>query len=384
MQYNFDEVIDRNDNYSQKWDKYKGKDILPLWVADMDFRVAQPIQESLSKITNHAVYGYAQVPEELENLVVKRLKERHNWEIKKEWLVWLPGLVPGIYASCRAVGKDGDAVMTATPVYRPFTDGPINSNRQVQMIPMLVDENGYHTFDFEKMEQSITPETKMFLLCNPHNPNGRVFSSEELQKLLDICLAHNIIICSDEIHCDLILDKTKQHISIASMSKAAEDQTITLLAPSKTFNIAGLGCSFAVIPNDELRANFIKVKTGIMPHPSAYSYEAALVAYRDGQEWHEQMLDYLRDCHEYLVKEVNQIDGLSMARLEATYLAWIKIKNSEKINNSNVSEYFENIGLGIIPASVFNGNGYFRLNFGTRKAILEEAVRRLRKINVGM
>ncbi|TAG55732.1 MAG: aminotransferase class I/II-fold pyridoxal phosphate-dependent enzyme, partial [Runella slithyformis] len=281
---NFDEIIDRRNSNSYKWDKYANPDIIPAWVADMDFKAAPPILEAMQRVTDHGVYGYAQAPAELNLIVIERLRTRHNWDIKPEWLVWLGGLVPALGLSVRAFTQAQDAVMTPVPVYYPFMTETRASQREMQKTKLILKNNRW-TFDFEAIRASITPQTKLFLLCNPHNPGGTVFTKEELTELADICNAHGIVICSDEIHCDLLIDPTATHISIATLNEATAQNSVTLLSPSKTFNIAGLGGSFAVIPNEALRAKFTQTKAGLMPMLSAYSYEAALAAYRDGADW---------------------------------------------------------------------------------------------------
>ncbi|WP_394993087.1 MalY/PatB family protein [Emticicia sp.] len=377
MTYDFDELIDRTNTDSVKWDKYKDRDIIPLWVADMDFKAAPPILQALENVVKQGVIGYWHTPDELLNVVIKRLKERHNWEIKKEWIIWLPGLVPGLTLSCMTVGNDGDEIITTVPVYGPFMRAPIAAKKNLVKVPLLLENNRW-TFDFEAIKAAITPRTKIFMLCNPYNPAGTVFTKEELQTLADICVEHNIVICSDEIHCDLILDERKKHISIATLNKDAENQTITLLSPSKTFNIAGLGCSFAVIPNNEIRARFATLRSIIEPEVSAFAYQAALAAYRDGDEWHNQLLSYLRKNHDFVLQEMNSFNGFTMQPLEATYLAWIDIRES---GIENIAELLENAGIGISDGGVyFDGKGYIRLNFGTQMRRLEAAIWRMRKV----
>lgn len=370
---NFDKLIDRSNTNSYKWDKYS-EDVLPLWVADMDFQSAPPIIEALQRIVSHGVLGYSHVSDELVEVVIDRLKTRHNWEIQKEWIVWLPGMVPGLHTATRILGDDFTAVMTSTPVYFPFLQAADWGKRRLQDIP-FVWQNDRWEMDFVKMEQSVTPSTKMYMLCNPHNPNGRVFSKEELEKLAEFCLKHNLLICSDEIHCDLILDETKQHISIASLNKEIEAKSITLLAPSKTFNIAGLGCTMAIIPDKKLRDEFEKARFGMMPMLSNFAIEAALAAYKYGDEWHKELLTYLRGNHQYLLKELNAIEGLSMKPLEATYLAWVNFHES---GIENFTAHLEKHGVGVQDAANFGGTGFFRLNFGTQRSRLEEAVRRIK------
>jgi cysteine-S-conjugate beta-lyase len=377
MTYDFDELIDRSNTDSFKWDKYKDRDIIPLWVADMDFKAAPPILKALEDVTKQGVIGYWHTPDELVDVVVKRLDERHNWKIEKDWIVWLPGLVPGLTLSCLVVGDDGDEIMTTVPVYGPFMKAPEAAKKKLVKVNMKLENNRW-TLDFDAIRAAITPRTKMFMLCNPYNPAGTVFTQEELQTLADICAEHNIVICSDEIHCDLILDETKKHISVATLSKEAENQTITLLSPSKTFNIAGLGCSFAVIPNDEIRAKFANLKYIIEPMPSAYAFQAALAAYRDGDEWHKQLLAYLRKNHDFVLQEMNAIKGFNMQPLEATYLAWIDTRES---GIENIAEVLENAGVGVSDGGFFfDGKGFIRLNFGTQMRRLEAAIWRMRKV----
>lgn len=377
MTYDFDELIDRSNTDSFKWDKYKNRDIIPLWVADMDFKAAPPILKALEDVTKQGVIGYWQAPNELAEVIVKRLEERHHWKIEKEWIVYLPGLVPGLTLSCMVVGNDGDEIITTVPVYGPFMKAPEAAKKKLVKVQMKL-ENKRWTFDFDAIRAAITPRTRMFMLCNPYNPAGTVFSKEELQMLIDICLENKIVICSDEIHCDLILDESKKHISIATLSKEAENQTITLLSPSKTFNIAGLGCSFAVIPNNEIRTKLANLKYIVEPMPSAYAYQAALSAYRDCDEWHMQLLAYLRKNHDYVLREMNAIKGFSMTPLESTYLAWIDTRDS---GNDNIAVVLENAGVGVSEGGFFfDGKGFIRLNFGTQMRRLETAIWRMRKV----
>lgn len=377
MIYDFDELIDRTNTDSFKWDKYKDRDIIPLWVADMDFKAAPPILKALEDVTKHGVIGYSHEPDELTDVIVKRLDERHNWKIEKNWIVYLPGLVPGLTLSCMVVGNEGDEIITTVPVYGPFMKAPEAAKKKLVKVKMKLENNRW-TFDFDAIRAAITPRTRMFMLCNPYNPAGTVFTKEELQTLSDICTENNIVICADEIHCDLILDESKKHISIATLSKESENQTITLLSPSKTFNIAGLGGSFAVIPNDEVRAKFANLKYIVEPMPSAYAYQAALAAYRDCGQWHEQLLAYLRKNHDYVLQEMNAINGFSMQPLEATYLAWIDTRESEI---ENITEILENAGVGISDGGFFfDGKGFIRLNFGTQMRRLEAAIWRMRKV----
>jgi cystathionine beta-lyase len=369
----FDKVINRTNTNSYKWDKYPAG-VLPLWVADMDFEVSRPIKKALADLADFGVIGYARIPDQLEDVFVQRMEEKHNWKIQKDWLVWLPGMIPGLYAASGCISDQHAAVMTSSPVYRPFLDAGSMTNRSLVDIPFIQNNNRWE-MDFDSMEANITSEVKMYMLCNPHNPNGRVFSREELQKLTDFCIRHNLILCSDEIHCDLIMDPSHKHISAASLNKEIENQSITLLSPSKTFNIAGLGCTVAIIPNEQIRKNFSAFRYGLAPMPTDFANVAALAAYRDSEYWHIQLLEYLRGNHEYLLKEINKIKGLKMEPLEATYLAWI---SHEDLEMPDFVALLEKNGVGVQDSSVFGGKGYFRLNFATPRINLVEAIKRIR------
>ncbi len=254
--FDFHTVIDRRNTASLKWDKYKGRDILPLWVADMDFKSPPSVLKALQDRVEHGIFGYAVTPEALIDITVSMLFEQYEWQVHPDWLVWLPGLVTGLNVTCRAVGSPGDDVLTAIPVYPPFLSAPLHFQQNIVTVP-LESRDGRWEFDFDSLENAITPKTRLFMLCNPHNPVGRVFTRDELLRIAAICEKHDLIICSDEIHCGMILDSDKFHIPFAVLGKELQDRTITLMAPSKTYNIAGLGCSFAVISNAQLRRSFV-------------------------------------------------------------------------------------------------------------------------------
>ena len=375
MKYNFDQIINRKNTDSFKWDFFQDpEDTIPMPVADMDFRSPEPILEALREVTEHGVFGYSIVPEELKDILQERLERLYGWKTEKEWQVWIPGLVPAITATCRAIGEIGDAVITSIPVYHPFHLAPGYVGKKLQTFP-LMEVNNRWTFDFEALEKAITEDTKLFMLCNPYNPAGTVFTRTELEKLAEICQRHNLIICSDEIHCDLILDKNKKHIPIASLSQIAENMTITLLAPSKTFNIAGLGCSVAIIPNPELRQKFNAAKDGFFPPLPRHSMVAAMAAYRDCEDWRLQLIDYLKENHDYMFQELNGYKGLKLFPLEATYLAWI---DARETGIEDIQGKILKAGVRLMDGRTFMGEGFLRLNFACPKSVLEEAVKRIK------
>jgi len=375
MVFDFDAPVERGGTCSLKWDKYKGRDIIPLWVADMDFRVAPAIITALYAHADHGVFGYTVVPDELVGVVVERMAGQYHWDIRPEWIVWLPGLVTGINVASRAVGDVGDAVVTMVPIYPPFLSAPAQSLRELITVPMI-EEEGCWQFDFDLLEHVITPQTRLLLLCSPHNPCGRVFTRDERVTLAEICERHDLIICSDEIHCELVLDADKLHGPTAALSPAMAQRTITLMAPSKTFNIPGLGCSFAVISDDTLRRKFTGAMRGIVPHVNALGYTAALAAYRDSAPWHMALLDYLRNNRDIVERFIDATPGLSMHHVEATYLAWI---DTRETGMETPAKTFESAGVGLSDGKDFGAEGFVRLNFGCRRALLEEALQRIRR-----
>jgi cystathionine beta-lyase len=370
----FDEIIERRGTSSEKWDRYQGRDIIPLWVADMDFRSPQPIVDALRERIEHGIFGYTRPLEGLADAVIAHLQDEYDWSIEEEWIVWLPGLVTGLNVACRSVGEDGDEVLSAVPVYPPFLTAPRHSLRNL-VTTHLVEDRGRWVFDFADLERAITGRTRLFLFCNPHNPVGRAFSRDELLRVAELCLRHRLFICSDEIHAGLILDQDKKHIPLASLATEIAARTITLLAPSKTFNIPGLGCAFAVIPDPGLRRRFCRAMAGIVPSVNALGFTAALAAYRDCGEWHRDLLEYLRGNRDLVHQTINGIKGLSMHHLEATYLAWI---DTRKSGLHDPTSFFEQAGVGLSRGSDFGDPGFVRLNFGCPRPLLQKALTRMK------
>jgi len=366
--------VERRGTASMKWEKYKDKDIIPMWVADMDFRSPPAVIRALQQRTVYGVFGYTLTPEELNDRVVSMLRETYDWSVEPEWLVWLPGLVSGLNVACRAVGKDGDDVMTAVPVYPPFLSAPGFSRRSLTRVPLREKDNRWQ-FDFDRLEQMITDKTRMFILCNPHNPVGRVYTRNELAGLAAICNKHDIVICSDEIHCGLILDQDKVHVPTATLDPEVAARTITLMAPSKTFNLPGLGCAFAVISEKKLRQQFKKAMAGIVPRPNVLGYAAALAAFAESSDWHAALLDYLRGNLETIASTIRQMPPLSIAPVEATYLAWIDMRSS---GIKSPARFFEEAGVGLQDGIEFDGPGFVRLNFGCSRSLLEKALERMK------
>ncbi len=374
MTYDFDIQIDRRTSDSTKWHKY-GSDVIPMWVADMDFRSPPAVMEALKARVEHGIFGYGNVPAALVETVQARLAAFYDWQIQPEWLVWLPGLVCAINAACRLPGAQ-ESVITSTPVYHPFLSAPGNMGRALITVPMCED-NGRWTLDLDRLEANITPTTRLLLLSHPHNPVGRVYSRTELTALAGLCERHDLIICSDEIHCELILDENKPHLPTATLSPEIAARTITLMAPSKTFNLAGLGCGFAIISDSALRKRFQAAMAGIVAHVNVLGYVAALAAFRDGEPWRQALLKYLRGNRDRLAEWTAAQTGLRLSPTEATYLAWIDCREAGLENPAGL---FEQFGVGVHDGRLFGAAaGFVRLNFACPRPLLEQALEHMQQ-----
>ncbi|RII30337.1 MAG: aspartate aminotransferase [Geobacter sp.] len=372
--FDFDTIIDRKNTASEKWDRYQGRDIIPMWVADMDFRAPPAVIEALHDRVSHGIFGYTHPPEELADVVRSVFMRDYDWKIEAEWLVWLPGLVTGLNVACRAVGGLDDGVLTFTPVYPPFMSAPMLSQRSLIKVPLRLHADRW-AWDPAELERSITPRTRLLLLCNPHNPVGRVWSRTELIQLAELAERHDLMICSDDIHAGLVLDNDKRHIPIAAMAPEIARRTITLHAPSKTFNIPGLGCSFAIISDHALRSSFRKAMGRIVPHVNTLGYTAALAAYSHGEPWRRELVAYLRANRDLVAMEMDSFPGLSMAHVEATYLAWVDARH---MGIEQPVSFFEQAGIGLSDGADFDAPGFLRLNFGCSRQLLIEALHRMR------
>ncbi|WP_440027176.1 MalY/PatB family protein [Chromobacterium amazonense] len=366
----FDRLIDRRGTASEKWDKYAGRDVLPMWVADMDFAAAPAILRALRQRIDHGVFGYTHVPASLVEAAQAHLMAHYGWAIQPEWLVWLPGLVPALNLSCRAVGAPADAVVTTTPIYPPFLKVPQEASRALSAVPLIIGDSRWQ-WDWPAMERA-APGAKLLLLSHPHNPTGRCWDEDELKALIALAKRHDLIICSDEIHCDLIL-APRRHRPLAAVDPDFAARTITLMSPSKTWNLAGLGCAFAVIPDRTLRSRFRREMSHLVPPVGALAYVAAEAAYRNGESWRQALLDTLRRNRDRLT-QVFADSRLPLIPPEATYLAWF---DARAVHPDNPLPEFERLGVGLSDGRDFGSPGWLRLNFGCPPALLEEALRRI-------
>ena len=372
MATDFDAEIDRLHTESTKFNKYKDSDILPLWVADMDFQSPPAVVEALQERVQHGVFGYTQASDELKDILVTRMKNFYNWDILPEDLVFFPGVVAGLNLCCAGLLEEDEAAVTATPVYHPFFAAPENQGRELKRFPMTY-ESGAWQFPMNSFDRAAAGNSRLFMLCNPFNPIGRTLTRIELEAIVDISVQNNLIICSDEIHCDLVLDG-REHIPTASISEAAAERTITLMAPSKTFNLAGLGGSFAIIQNPELREQFEAPRAGLVGNVNLLGYTAMQAAYANCEDWRQELLRYLEGNRDYLASAIENIPGIHMSPQESTYLAWL---NVAELGLNDPPDFFEQKGLGMSPGEQFGDNRFMRLNFGCPRVQLERAVARL-------
>jgi len=305
---------------------------------------------------------------------VDMLRKKYAWEVVPTSIVWLPGLVSGLNLACRSVGKEGDEVMTLTPVYPPFLSAPGLSGKVLSPVYLVQDGDQQWRIDMDQCSHAVTDRTSLFLLCNPHNPTGRIFSRQELTTIALFCDDNDMVICSDEIHCDLLLDRDKAHIPIATLSPGIAQRTITLMAPSKTYNVPGLGCSFAVIENRNLRSRFKQCMKGFIPDVTLFGYVAAKAAYRDCSAWHAALIDYLVGNRAAVEEMVRATAGLKVNHVEATYLAWI---DARTLPVESLPLFFENAGVGLSDGTDFGQPGYLRLNFGCPRPMLAAALNRM-------
>lgn len=376
--FDFDTVPERRGTDSQKWQKYAGRDVLPLWVADMDFKSAPAILEALHRRIEHGVFGYARPVASTTEAVVAAMQRNYGWTIEPSWIVWLPGLVVGLNVTAQAFAAAGDEVLSLTPVYPPFMSAPKHSGRVPVGVPFVL-HDGAWTIDWEALERAVTPRTKLFFLCNPHNPLARVWRRAELERLAEFCLRHGLILCSDEIHCDLILDPALPHVPSARVSPEIAARSVTLMAPSKTYNVPGLGTSIAIVPDTMLRARFLKATAGIVAEVTCLGFAACEAAYRDAEPWRQALLATLRGHRDFLLETIaRDLPGVRVeAPVEATYLLWM---NVAALGLTNPVAHFEQHGVGLSDGAAFGAakGTYLRLNFGCPRATLEEALRRMR------
>ena len=380
MVYNFDEAVDRRNSSSIKWSQY-GDDVIPLWVADMDFRSPDEVLTAIKQRADHGIFGYQADSPSLRELLAERYKLRHGLQVTPEEIMFVPGVVTALNIVSRAYDHPGDGVLMLTPIYPPFMSATQNGGKLLQTAELAVTQEGQrirYEIDFERLEAAVTPQTRIFMLCNPHNPVGRVYSRVELEQLAEFCLRHKLLIIADEIHCDLI-HPGADHISIASLSPEVSARTITLSAPSKAFNVPGLACSFAVIEDPALLKAFRDSAYSIGALVNAIGYTAAEAAYRHGQTWLDELLAYLTINRDTLVQYIEtRLPQIKVTVPEGTYLAWLDCR-ALNLPESPYNFFLEKAKVAFSAGEIFGqgGDGFVRLNYGCTRQTLVEALDRM-------
>lgn len=395
MTSKFDKIVDRRGTNSVKWDACKKvfarEDILPMWVADSDWPAPEPVIEAVKKRVEHGIFGYTEPGEKLDRVVVNWVKRSYHWEIESEWLVYISGVVPAINVSLKSFTGPGGKVIVQPPVYAPFFTAVEKSGAELIENQLILNENKYE-MDLNDLEKKLVDISKgektekntgtynMLILCSPHNPVGRVWSKEELEELGNLCLKYNIIIISDEIHGDLVYTGYRQ-IPIASISKEFAFNTITIIAPSKTFNLAGFGVAVAIIPDKKMRDSFTKTMQGFVTSGNLIAYTAMKAAYSESDLWLSEQMAYLEKNRDFAIEYINNfIPGIKVLKPEGTYLLWLDCRNLN-LNNKDLATFMvEEARVGLNSGNWFGngGEGFMRINMACPRAILEEGLKRIR------
>jgi len=398
MKYNFDIVYDRKKTNSVKWDMtetlFGREDVIPMWVADMDFPAAEPVKEALKKRAEHPFYGYTHPGAEVHDAVVQRMRKKYNWNIRPEWIVFTPGLIPALNAAVRSLTHPGDEIILQQPVYYPFFPSVTLSGCVIKNNPLKL-VNGRYEMDFIDLERKLLPQggmmdrpcrVKAAILCNPHNPVGRVWSGKELIRFGETIIGNDAVVISDEIHCE-ILFKGYSHVPFASVSSEFEQNCIVCMSPSKTFNLAGLEISTIIIPNEKIRNEFKNIREGIQPGPNLFAFAALEAAYRFGDEWLEQMLDYIQGNLDFIknflktnTRKINVIEP------QGTYLVWLDCR-SLGMNDHDLKKFMSGTaGIGLDYGYIFGegGSGFVRMNIACPRSVLMDALCRLETAVTGL
>ena len=379
MDFDFESAPDRVTGAggdSAKWAKYRGRDILPAWVADMDFPAAPPILRAVEERARHGVFGYSEPPAKLAEVVAEYFLRRWRWRISPEWIVWSPGLGVSIHTVCRMAGQPGDDILTPSPIYHVFRKAPAMAGRNRADVPMTLGADGQWRLEIAALEAAAGPRARVLQLCSPHNPNGKVFTKDELVALAEFCERKNLILSADEVHADLILDENARHHCVAALDESVADRCIVMQSPSKAFNVAGLNFAVVVIPNADLRRRYRETAAGqVISHLNPFGFAAALAAWGgECDEWLRALVAQLRKNRDALASAAAKWLGVEMSRLDSTYLAWLDVRG---LNLKNPPAHFEARGVGMSPGEVFGDAGFMRLNFGCPPKTLREIMRRL-------
>ena len=373
----FNSIIDRRCTESFKWHYYP-EDVLPMWLADMDFKAPEPVIQALTERVKHGIFGYGGPLEGLNDAILQHMVHFFDWTVNPEDLNFVCGVVTGFVHAIYSLTEPGEPVLIQTPVYPPILRAPQATGRVAVHNQLILQEDGKYEIDFDDFEEKVASGVKLFILCNPHNPVGRVFTREELTKMAEICLKYNVWICSDEIHNDLIFSGY-QHIPIANLSPDAAQITVTYLAPSKTFNIAGLSTSVVIAENPVIKDRLSQTLPMLLGHPNIFGLHAARAAYLHGRPWLREVMHYLQESRDYLVNYVNEnLPGMRMWSPEGTFLGWLDCRQLEV--ESPYRFFLDEAKVGFNDGISFgeDGQGFLRINFGCPRATLEEGLARMK------
>ena len=371
MVFDFDTPTNRLGTDSIRWDSFDSKEVLPLWVADMDFKSPPCVIEAVSNRVQQGIYGYTHSPHQMNAMIADYLKEQYQWQVNPDWIVILPSVVSVLYTTVQQLTNNDESVLVPNPIYHHLRLACSSANRQFQEMSLELKDGRWLLPPRNELSNLITDKTTLALFCNPQNPGSTVFTREELKEFGNFCVEHDLWICSDEIHAGLVLDENKKHIPLASISKDISEKTITLMSLNKTFNFPGIGLAWAVAENPLLqKAIQVGLHQTIAP-PSLLAYTATMAAIQEGEPWRQELIQYLRGNRDLVQEKIKSIDGLSICKMEGSYLAWIDCTN---LHHHNPYQLFLDHGLATSPGSQFNREQFVRLNFGTQKSRLEQAL----------
>lgn len=382
--YNFDTIINRRDSDALKYnvlnERYGDANLLPLWVADMDFATPDFVLDAIKHRLEHPILGYATIPDDYFPCIIDWIKSHHNWSVKQEWLSFIPGIVKGIGFAINVFVKDDEKVIIQPPVYHPFRIVPESLNREVVYNPLIENADGSYSMDFHNLEKIADEKCRLLILSNPHNPAGIVWDTETLKKLADFCAKRNIIVISDEIHCDMVL-WGKKHVPFASVSDAAANCSITFGAPSKTFNIAGVVSSYSIIPNNNIRKKYYDwLVANELNEPTIFAPIATIAAFRNGEDWRKQMLAYIEGNINYVIEYCStHIPAIKPIKPDASFLVWLDCRKLNLNHEQLINLFVKEAKLALNDGAMFGsqGDGFMRLNVATPRAILEKALTQL-------
>lgn len=370
MAFDFDTPTNRLETDSIRWDSFNSKAVLPLWVADMDFKSPPCVIEALNNRVQQGIYGYTHSPHQMNSMIAGYLQEQYQWQVDPEWIVILPSVVSGLYTAVQQLTESDESVLIPNPIYHHLRLACTSANRLFQEMPLEL-KDGRWVLRSDQLPDLISNKTKLALFCNPQNPGSTVFTREELTEFGSFCVQNNLWICSDEIHAGLVLDKDQKHIPLASISKAVSEKTVTLMSLNKTFNFPGIGLAWAVAENPVLRK---AIQVGLhqtIALPSLLAYTATMAAIKEGEPWRQELIKYLSGNRDLIYQKINSIKGLSISKMEGSYLAWI---DCTTLKHQNPYQLFLENGLATSPGSQFNREQFVRLNFGTQRAKLNQAL----------